>query len=241
MVENLSRDALLADALQRVADANQGQAITVFEILTAVMFVLFSEHPADLAIVEVGLGGRFDATNVLPKPAACLIMPIAMDHEAYLGDTIEKIAFEKAGIIKKGVPVVVGAQPFDAARDVVEEIAHKKGASVSIYGQDFHTHEEHGRMVYQDEEGLYDLSLPKLKGRHQIANASSAIRTIKAAGIPLTPHIVDHAMQKISWPARMQHLDHGALLDLAPKALSFGWMGATTPMQGLPWQKCSPI
>lgn len=226
-------DDVLADALQRVAHANDGQAITVFEILTAVTFVLFSEHPADIALIEVGLGGRFDATNVLPNPAACLIMPIAMDHEAYLGDTIEKIAFEKAGIIKKSVPVVIGAQPFDAARDTVEDVAHKAGAPVSIYGQDFHAHEEHGRMVYQDEEGLYDLSLPALKGRHQIANAAAAIRAIKAAGITLNPHLVDTAMGKVSWPARMQHLDCGALVDLAPSGSELWLDGGHNPHAGL--------
>jgi dihydrofolate synthase/folylpolyglutamate synthase len=102
-------DEVLADAVRRVAEANRGETITVFEILTAVMFVLFSEHPADAAVVEVGLGGRFDATNVIANPALALIMSISLDHQAYLGDRVELIAAEKAGIIKPGVPVVIGA------------------------------------------------------------------------------------------------------------------------------------
>ena len=101
-------DEVFTDAIKRVGAANDGQTITVFEILTAVGFLLFSEHPADVAIIEVGLGGRFDATNVIEHPAACAIMPVSLDHEAYLGDRVELIAAEKAGIIKRGRPVVVG-------------------------------------------------------------------------------------------------------------------------------------
>src|SRR5690606_21924516 len=112
-------DDVLADAIERVEAANGGQHITVFEILSAVAFVLFSEHPADVVILEVGLGGRFDATNVIDDPAASLIMPISIDHQAYLGDKVELIAAEKAGIIKEGCPVVIGFQFFDAAREVL--------------------------------------------------------------------------------------------------------------------------
>ena len=112
---------MLADAVARVAAANNGETITVFEILTAVMFLLFSEHPADAAIVEVGLGGRFDATNVIAKPAVSIIMPVSLDHEAYLGDRVELIAAEKAGIIKPGCPVIVGAQEHDEALEVLVE------------------------------------------------------------------------------------------------------------------------
>ena len=116
--------------MARVAEANRGETITVFEILTAVTFVLFSEHPADAAIIEVGLGGRFDATNVIDDPAVSLIMPISIDHEAYLGDRVELIAAEKAGIIKRGRPVVVGAQESETAQDVLVETADRLGAPV---------------------------------------------------------------------------------------------------------------
>ncbi len=206
-------DETLADAIRRVADANGGQKITVFEIMTAVMFLLFSEHPADAAIVEVGLGGRFDATNVIDRPAASLIMPISMDHEAYLGDTVELIAAEKGGIIKSGVPVVIGQQPYETARDVLENLAMRKGAPVTIFGQDFLAYEEFGRMVYQDEFGLSDLPLPRLSGRHQIANAAAAIRTVKAAGFALDDEAIEKALLTVDWPARMQRLVHGALVD----------------------------
>src|SRR5690606_28966061 len=147
-------DAVLAEAIERVAQANDGRAITVFEILTAAMFVLFSEHPADAAIVEVGLGGRFDATNVIARPAARLIMPVSLDHEAWLGDRVELIAAEKAGIVKPGCPVVVGAQEHDAAREVLIDTAERLGCPLHVYGQDFVAFEERGRLVYQDGDGL---------------------------------------------------------------------------------------
>ncbi len=130
-------DATLADAVKRVAAANDGQKITVFEILTAVTFLLFSEHPADVAIIEVGLGGRFDATNVIAQPAVSVIMPISLDHQAYLGDRVELIAAEKAGIMKRGCPVVIGQQEEAGARDVLVDIAERLSCPLSVYGQDF--------------------------------------------------------------------------------------------------------
>ena len=124
-------DAVFAEAVRRVADANAGQHITVFEILTAVTFILFSEHPADAAIIEVGLGGRFDATNVISDPAVSVIMPISLDHQPYLGDRIELIAAEKAGIMKAGLPVVIGHQEYDAALDVLMSTAERLHCPVS--------------------------------------------------------------------------------------------------------------
>jgi dihydrofolate synthase / folylpolyglutamate synthase len=206
-------DETLAAAVKRVGDANGGQPITVFEILTAVTFLLFSEHPADAAIIEVGLGGRFDATNVMRRPAVSLIMPISLDHQAYLGDRVELIAAEKAGIIKPGVPVVVGHQDEDAARDVIVETAERLGCPVSVFGQDFMAHEEHGRMVYQDEDGLIDLPLPRLPGRHQIANAAAAIRAVKAAGFPVSDAALERSMHSVSWPGRLQRITEGRLMD----------------------------
>lgn len=147
-------DAVFADAVRRVADANAGQHITVFEILTAVTFILFSEHPADAAIIEVGLGGRFDATNVMSDPAVSVIMPISLDHQPYLGDRVELIAAEKAGIMKPGLPVVIGHQDYDAALDVLMSTAERLHCPTAVFGQDFMAHEEYGRLVYQDEYGL---------------------------------------------------------------------------------------
>lgn len=226
-------DELLEEALLRVEAANSGAAITVFEILTAAMFLLFAEHPADAAIIEVGLGGRFDATNVIGKPAVSLVMPIAFDHVAFLGDTIEKIAFEKAGIFKRGAPAVIGQQGFELARDTLEDRARGVGARpISVYGQDYLAFEEHGRMVYQDEDGLFDLPLPALAGRHQLANAAAAIATVKAAGIAVSQEIAEAAMRDVYWPARMQPLKTGKLIGLAPKGTELFVDGGHNPHAG---------
>ena len=155
-------DDVLAEAVRRVAEANAGQAITVFEILTAVTFVLFSEHPADAVILEVGLGGRFDATNVIPEPAVSVIMPISLDHQPYLGDRVELIAAEKAGIIKPRCPVVIGAQEEEAVRMVLIETAERRDCPYSGLWPGFPQFEERGRMIYQDNTGLMDLPLPAL-------------------------------------------------------------------------------
>ncbi|WP_367716816.1 folylpolyglutamate synthase/dihydrofolate synthase family protein [Nitratireductor sp. GISD-1A_MAKvit] len=228
----LVEDAVLADAVARVAEANAGEKITVFEILTAVMFVLFSEHPADVAIVEVGLGGRFDATNVIPRPAASLIMPISLDHEAYLGDRVELIAAEKAGIIKRGAPVVVGQQPFDAAREVLVDTAERLACPLTVYGEDFLAFEENGRMIYQDNDGLFDMALPQLAGRHQIANAAAAIAAVKAAGFPVGLRAAEAAMERVVWPGRLQRLPQGALAELGPEGAEIWIDGGHNPGAG---------
>ena len=228
----LVSDAMLADAVHRVADANRGETITVFEILTAVMFVLFSENPADAAIVEVGLGGRFDATNVIDNPAVSVIMPISLDHEAYLGDRVELIAAEKAGIIKPGRPVVIGAQEYDAARDVLVDTAVRLGCPVHVYGEDFLAYEENGRLIYQDETGLLDVSLPRLSGRHQFANAAAAIAAVRAAGFDVGHRAVDRAMGAVDWPGRMQRLPDGRLQDLAPEGAEIWIDGGHNPGAG---------
>lgn len=225
-------DDLLADALQRVADANQGEKITVFELLTAAMFLLFTEHPADAAILEVGLGGRFDATNVIPSPAVSVIMPISLDHQAFLGDRVELIASEKAGIIKRGCPVVIGYQEWDTARDVLIERAERLRCPLRVYGQDFVAHEERGRLVYQDEDGLLDLPLPRLRGRHQLANAAAAIAAVKSAGFSLTLEAAETAMQAVTWPARLQQLTSGPLVDLAPEGAELWLDGGHNPDAG---------
>ncbi|HET7412281.1 MAG TPA: folylpolyglutamate synthase/dihydrofolate synthase family protein [Pararhizobium sp.] len=225
-------DATLADAVRRVALANDGQTITVFEILTAVTFVLFAEHPADAAVIEVGLGGRFDATNVMTKPAASLIMPISIDHQAYLGDRIELIAAEKAGIIKRNVPVVIAQQSEDAALDVLVSVAERNGVPFSVYGQDYSAHEEHGRLIYQDEFGLADLPLPRLPGRHQQANAAAAMRTIRAAGLPLSEEAIEKGLTSVEWPARMQRLTEGRLVTRGPEGAEIWLDGGHNPGAG---------
>ena len=225
-------DEVLADAVRRVAEANRGETITVFEILTAVMFVLFSEHPADAALIEVGLGGRFDATNVIAHPAVSVIMSISLDHQAYLGDRVELIAAEKAGIIKPGSPVVIGAQTEDAAREVVIETAERLGCPVSVYGQDFFAVEENGRMAYQDDGELLDLPLPRLAGRHQQANAAAAIRALKAAGFGPTEQSITQGLLNVSWPGRLERLTHGRLVEGAMDGVEFWIDGGHNPGAG---------
>jgi dihydrofolate synthase / folylpolyglutamate synthase len=229
----LVEDDVFAEAIARVAKANRGETITVFEILTAVGFILFSEHPADVAVIEVGLGGRFDATNVIDDPAVSVIMPISVDHEAYLGDRVELIAAEKAGIIKRGRPVIIGAQESDTAQDVLLETAARLDAPVLVYGQDFLAHEENGRMIYQDESGLFDLSPPRLPGRHQFANAAAAIAAVKTAGFELTHRAADRAMTSVDWPGRMQRLTQGRLVELAPPGAEIWLDGGHNPGAGI--------
>ncbi|MHA6641428.1 bifunctional folylpolyglutamate synthase/dihydrofolate synthase [Mesorhizobium sp. A623] len=226
-------DAVFADAIARVARANGGETITVFEILTAVSFLLFFEHPADAAVIEVGLGGRFDATNVVSNPAVSVIMPVSLDHQAYLGDRVELIATEKAGIIKRGCPVVVGAQESETALAVLVETAERLDCPVSVYGQDFLAYGENGRLVYQDEDGLMDLQPPRLPGRHQFANAAAAIAAVKAAGFEIDARAAEKAMAKVVWPGRMQKLTLGRLVDMAPEGAEIWLDGGHNPGAGL--------
>jgi dihydrofolate synthase/folylpolyglutamate synthase len=229
----LVEDKVFADAIARVAKANGGETITVFEILTAVTFLLFSEHPADAVIIEVGLGGRFDATNVVTEPAVSVIMPVSLDHEAYLGDRVELIAAEKAGIIKPGCPVVIGAQESETALQVLIETAERLDCPAFVYGQDFLAFEENGRMVYQDEDGLMDLPPPRLPGRHQFANAAAAIAAVKAAGFEIGHRAAEKAMTNAAWPARMQKLPPGRLTELAPKGAEIWLDGGHNPGAGI--------
>ncbi|MBE7182957.1 MAG: bifunctional folylpolyglutamate synthase/dihydrofolate synthase [Methylobacterium mesophilicum] len=225
-------DDVLADAIRRVADANAGESITVFEILTAVSFVLFSEHPADACVIEVGLGGRFDATNVIERPAVSVIMPVSMDHEAFLGDRVELIAAEKAGIVKPNVPVVIGQQESTTALDVILDVAERLDAPAMVYAQDYFGFGENGRMVYQDESGLMDLPPPRLVGRHQFANAAAAIAAVRAAGFTVSESAVADAMGRVEWPGRMQRLVGGALVDLSPEGSEVWLDGGHNPGAG---------
>ncbi|WP_353619771.1 folylpolyglutamate synthase/dihydrofolate synthase family protein [Rhizobium sp. ICMP 5592] len=225
-------DTVFAEVLRRIADANGGEKITVFEILTAATFILFAEHPADAAVIEVGLGGRFDATNVISDPAASVIMPISLDHQPYLGDRVELIAAEKAGIMKAGRPVVIGHQDYDAALDVLISTAERLRCPTAVFGQDFSAHEEYGRLVYQDEFGLGDLPLPRLPGRHQYANAAAAIRAVKAAGFTVTEAMMEKAMISVEWPGRLQRLTEGELLPHAPEGAEIWVDGGHNPGAG---------
>jgi dihydrofolate synthase/folylpolyglutamate synthase len=211
----LVSDDELAAALMECEKANETAPITVFEIETAAGFLLFSRHPADVLLLEVGLGGRLDATNVIEQPLATVITPVSLDHAEFLGDTIAQIAAEKAGILKRGVPAVLAAQPREAL-SVIERQAARLKAPVRIAGEDWTASEERGRLVYQDDAGLLDLPAPKLHGRHQFENAGVAIAALRASGLKLTPAAFESGIAKADWPARMQRLPAGRLTALAP-------------------------
>ena len=228
-------DTVLSDAIRRVAEANDGLPITVFEVLTAVTFVLFSEQQGDVCLIEVGLGGRFDATNVMQTTALSVITPVSIDHQAFLGDTLAKIAFEKAGIIKPGTPVVIGDQQ-DEALDVIERQAARNRCKTLIAGQDFHGFRENGHLVYQDDNALIDLTLPRLVGEHQISNAATAIAACRRfcgqQGIDLRNAAIDEGMVTAEWPARMQHITQGTLIETMPKNCDVWIDGGHNPGAG---------
>jgi dihydrofolate synthase/folylpolyglutamate synthase len=208
-------DAELADALGECEAKNGAAPITVFEIETAAAFLLFARHPADIALLEVGLGGRLDATNMVEHPIASVITRLALDHREFLGDAIEKIAAEKAGILKQGVPAVVTGQVREALA-VIERQAARLRAPLSVAGEDWTATEERGRLVYQDGDGLLDLPAPKLYGRHQFENAGAAIAALRVSGQKLPGPAFEAGMTRVDWPARMQRLAHGRLAALLP-------------------------
>ena len=202
----------LTAVLDECYAANGGDPITYFEITTVAAILAFARTAADYTLLEVGLGGRLDATNVVERPALCVITPVSMDHEAYLGDTLVKIAGEKAGILKRGVPCVVGPQA-EAGLEVIEGRAAALGAPLLAYGQHWHVWEERGRLVFQDETGLLDLPLPVLPGAHQHRNAGAALAALRALG----RGDPEAAVTRAEWPARMQRLRRGPLAEAAPE------------------------
>ncbi len=209
----ISEDALTA-MLDECYVKNDGENITYFEITTCAGLLAFARTPADYTLLEVGLGGRLDATNVIDQPLMTVITPISIDHEQFLGDTLTKIATEKAGIIKRGVPCVVGPQPQEAM-DVIEATAARLGAPVLAHGQHWHVSQERGRLIFQDETGLLDLPLPALLGDHQIMNAGAALAVLRYLGAD--DAACEAAMTNATWAARMQRLNTGPLIELAPE------------------------
>lgn len=192
--------------------ANAGDNITYFEITTAAAFLAMSRVPADYTLLEVGLGGRYDATNVFAAPRLTIITPVSIDHQQYLGDTLAEIAWSKAGIIKRGVPCVVGPQE-EAAMEVIEAEARSLHAPLIACGQHWHVSEERGRLVYQDEDGLLDLPLPNLPGPHQVLNAGAALAALRFLG--QDGAACEAAVTRAVWPARMQRLKTGPLVEAA--------------------------
>ena len=228
----LVSDEELAATLTECERVNGGEPITVFEITTAVGMMLFARHRADVLLLEVGLGGRLDATNVIAHPLASIITPISIDHTDFLGDSLDKIAAEKAGILKRGTPAIVAAQPRDALA-VIERQAGRLNAPLKIAGEDWTATEERGRLVYQDEAGLLDLPAPKLYGRHQFENAGLAIAALRAIKpLKIAPAAFEAGVAKADWPARMQRLTQGALTALAPAGSEVWLDGGHNPDGG---------
>ncbi|WGR61419.1 bifunctional folylpolyglutamate synthase/dihydrofolate synthase [Paracoccus ferrooxidans] len=208
----LISEADLAAALEECEAANAGAPITFFEITTAAAFLAFSRTPADYTLLEVGLGGRLDATNVIEAPALTVITPISIDHTQYLGETLAEIAGEKAGIMKRRVPCIVAPQEA-VAREVIEQKAERLFAPLRIGRQDWDSRREGDSLVYQDEHGLMDLPLPVLPGPHQIVNAGTAIAALRELGFGRIE--ARAAVTEAEWPARMQRLGHGPLVEAA--------------------------
>jgi len=223
----ISEEELTA-VLDECERANESQPITFFEITTAAAFLAFSRHPADALVLEVGLGGRLDATNVV-QPSVSVVTPVGLDHQEFLGPDIAGIAAEKAGIIKPRVPVIIGAQE-DRARDVILRTADSLSAPAHLFGQDFFAHEERGRMVYQDHDVLLDLPMPKLLGSHQIENAALAIAALRNTGHNWgRDRAVEDGLRNVEWPARLQRLTRGVLVELAPKGAEVWLDGGHNP------------
>jgi dihydrofolate synthase/folylpolyglutamate synthase len=208
----LVSDEALEDAFEHVERVNAGTAITVFEVMTAVAFHLFAQTPADICVLEVGLGGRGDATNVIARPAACAITSISLDHREMLGDTLALIAAEKAGIMKPGVPVAIGAQPAEVL-NVLLASAERVGAPVLLRGRDWQipAHPQ-----------------PSLAGAFQLDNAGIAIAALRASGLPMDIAGIASA----EWPARLQRL-HGKLAALLPAGWELWLDGGHNPGGGL--------
>jgi len=203
-------DATLLDVIERVRAANDGDELSFFEATTAAAFLAFSETPADIAIIEVGLGGRFDATNVF-DPAVCAIAPIDYDHAEFLGRDLAGIAREKAGIIKPHVPVFIGNQG-EVARAVLDGEAGKQRAPIQFLGEDFQAYRQHGRMVFESQDALLDLPPPALLGAHQLQNAGLAIAV--ARHMKISDSAIAKGLSAAKWPARMQSLTTGPLAEM---------------------------
>jgi dihydrofolate synthase / folylpolyglutamate synthase len=226
-------EAALAACLERCERANGGAPITFFEITTAAAFLAFAEAPADWVLLETGLGGRLDATNVVARPRLCLISPVSMDHESYLGDTIGQIAFEKAGILKLGVPAVVGPQRPEALA-VIEARAAAVAAPLLVHGRDWAAHERSGRMVLETAAlGRIELPRPRLEGVHQIDNAGlAAMAALQLAEARLDREAIGRGLREARWPGRLQRLARGPMVEFVPPGTTLWLDGGHNPAAG---------
>ena len=229
--KEISEDSLV-DLLMECERVNRGQPITFFEITNAAAFLAFARMRADFCLLEVGLGGRFDSTNVIEHPAATIITALGIDHTEFLGPTLADIAYAKAGILKRGAPAIIARQPEEAEAVVLAEAA-KLSVELWVAGQEFDAHEEQGRLVYQDGDGLLDLPLPRLLGRHQIGNAAVAIATLRRLKIRnVGEDAIAEGLRSVVWPARLQRLTRGPLVELGPEGSDIWLDGAHNVMSG---------
>jgi dihydrofolate synthase/folylpolyglutamate synthase len=227
----IDEDALLA-VLDECERANGGAPITFFEITTAAAFLAFARIPADIVLLETGLGGRLDATNVIRQPAATAITPISLDHQAFLGDTIAAIAGEKAGILKPGAPAVIGPQPEDAAA-VIETRAVAIGAPLYYWGREWRCEAAGPGLHYAGEKWCLDLPLPSLPGAHQIVNTGIALACLeRLRGFSLPQTALASGLRRIDWPARLQRLTHGPLAESLPPGWELWLDGGHNPGAG---------
>ncbi len=226
----VSDDALVL-AMEQVEQANAGAPITVFEVITAVAFHLFAQTPADLCVLEVGLGGRGDATNVIPPPVACAITAISLDHRELLGDSLPAIAVEKAGIMKPGVPVAISTQPEEVVAALRAE-ARRIGAPTLLRDHDWHVHPHGPGFRYTDARGALTLPPPSLPGWHQWDNAGTAIAALRASGLHLPDPAFVAGVSHAEWPARLQRL-HGQLARMLPPDWELWLDGGHNPGAGL--------
>jgi dihydrofolate synthase/folylpolyglutamate synthase len=225
-------EAELVQRLTEIQRINAGDAMTFFEITTAAAFLAFAETPADAVILEVGLGGRLDATNVIARPALSVITPVSLDHADKLGATVAEIAREKAGILKTGAAGVISLQPPEALQ-VIKERAQEVVAPLSVWGVDFEAFEQSGRMVFQSAERLLDLPLPALLGQHQIGNAGTAVAAaLRLKWLGLTIEGVEQGLRQVRWPARMQRLCDGPLARLVGPGSELWLDGGHNPAGG---------
>ena len=227
----LVSDDALAAAMEKIERVNAGAPITVFEVITAVAFDLFAATPADLCVLEVGLGGRGDATNVTPPPAACAITSISLDHRELLGDTLPVIAREKAGIMKPGVPVAVGAQPAEVAA-VLRAEAERVGAPMLLRGRDWEVEARKDGFRFSDQAGVLDLPRPSLPGAFQLDNAGIAIAALRASGLAVPAEAFAAGVAAAEWPARLQRL-HGRLMRELPPDWELWLDGGHNPGAGV--------
>ena len=231
LTHGLVETVALADTLEAVERINAAGPITVFEVITAAAFLLFADDPADLCILEVGLGGRGDTTNVIERPAACAITSISIDHREFLGDSLTGIAAEKAGIIKPGVPVVTGAQAPEVLA-VIAEHAARQDAPLHVRDRDWTIEVAGDGLHYADAAGELSLPWPSLAGEHQHDNAGIAIAALRASGLAITPMAFGRGLARAEWPGRMQRLG-GSLAAGLPEGWELWLDGAHNPGAGV--------